>query len=175
VAIGTTRARFGRLRIMPGSAALTINLPVTIRTEYYNGGFVLNSLDNCTTLSQANLVLGAYAKSLAACETRAYNGTVAAAPQTISFTGGRGTLYLAAPGAGNTGSVVLTANLGTTAPLGKYCQTVGGAEVDDAAASRGYLQGAWGGAPYDKNPAARFSFGTYGTQPNNLIFMRENY
>jgi MSHA biogenesis protein MshQ len=173
VSIGTTKLRFGRLRLqnaLGSSTALT--LPVPTEAQYWNGsGFVTNSLDSCTTLARDNVTLTGYARNLNPCETRV-NQT------TISFAGGVGTLTLAAPGATggvpNSGSVVLVPNLGAT-PSGNYCPTVGGPEAPATAANREYLQGAWTGSTYTENPSGRASFGLFGSQPKNFIFQRENF
>jgi uncharacterized protein DUF6701 len=169
----TTEVRFGRLRFVSATGTATVNLRAGIRTEYWNGsGFVTNAADNCTTLDRTNISLGSYAKSLNACETRSINATLGA---TISFSSGVGGLYLEKPGAANVGSVLLTADLGG-ASSGNYCATIGGAEAATTPASKSYLQGAWNGsATYDKDPQARLSFGVFGGQPNQIIFMRERY
>ena len=97
-----------------------------------------------------------------------------AATNTVTFTSGAGTLRLRSPGAGNEGSVSLTPQLGAPAS-GSYCTTVPGSESSATAAAKSYLQGAWTGASYDQNPSARAAFGTYGAQPRNFIFFRENF
>jgi hypothetical protein len=90
-----------------------------------------------------------------------------------TFTGGRRTLILAAPGSANDGAVILTANLGTAAS-GTTCVAVGGATVPAAGASRLWLQGSWTGAAYDDNPTARATFGTV-KGAGEVIYMRENF
>ncbi|HEY6966428.1 MAG TPA: DUF6701 domain-containing protein, partial [Burkholderiales bacterium] len=163
--------RYGRLRILGAAGSEEIPLPVPVQTEYWNGtGFVLNGDDHCTTLAQSNVAQGNYQKSLNACET-------VASTATVSFVGGAGRLTLTKPGAGNNGSVDLSPQLGASIVVGsKYCATAGGAEAAATAASKSFLQGAWGGATtYDQNPSARASFGVYGAQPRNFIFRRENY
>ena len=92
----------------------------------------------------------------------------------VASGGGQATLTLAAAGAGNTGSVLLTPVLGA---LGAemYCPAQGGAQAAASSAGRAYLQGKWTGAAWDENPAARAAFGLYGSQPKNFIFFRENY
>ena len=87
------------------------------------------------------------------------------------FNAGRGNLRLSAPGAGNTGSVDLTVQLGATAS-GSTC--VGGAVTAAAAASQTWLQGRWSGGTYNQNPAARASFGLY-RGSKSLIYLREMY
>jgi hypothetical protein len=159
--------RFGRLRILNATGVATLALDVPIRTEYWTGsGFAVNTLDSCTTLDRANITLDAYAKSLNACET-------AVSTATVSFAAGVGTLRLSRPGAGNEGSVNLTPQLGAAAS-GNYCAASPGAESASSAAMKSYLQGAWTGTTYDKNPTARGAFGTFGAQPRNFIFFREN-
>jgi hypothetical protein len=119
--------------------------------------------------------MGGYARSLNACETRVTNAGALVPPQVITYNAGVGELYLAAPGASNGGSVVLTANLGVTGS-GNYCPTVGGTETAVSGANRAYLQGNWNGsATYNQDPQARAAFGIYGSQPRQLIFQRENY
>jgi len=160
--------RYGRLRILGATGVAFLPLTVPIRTQYWNGlAFVLNSSDHCTTLDRANIALGDYANNLNACETRVNQSTV-------SFVSGLGSLSLRPPGGSNTGSVVLAPQLGMSA-TGNYCATVPGSESSAVGASKSYLQGAWTGAGYDQNPSARASFGTFGAQPRNFIFYRENY
>ena len=81
---------------------------------------------------------------------------------------GRTSLLLSAPGPGNTGSVDLTLNLGSTAS-GSAC--VAGTAQSSTTTGLTFLQGAWGGGSYNLNPAARASFGEYGVMPG---FRREN-
>jgi len=90
------------------------------------------------------------------------------------------TLSLTAPGAGNNGSVLVTANLDSAG--GSYCDP--GSYVAATNAGLSHLLGRWDDAAdpdadpstdYDDKPAARAAFGLYGSQPNNVIYMRENY
>ena len=168
---GANNMRFGRLRIVNATGVATSTLIVPIRTEYWTGtGFALNTSDSCTTLNRANIALGTYAKSLNACETRVTTDPVI-------FASGAGTLRLSAAGAGNEGSVTLTPQLqlaAPTAPTDRYCSTVGVSDAAASGADKSYLQGAWGVSTYTQNPAARAAFGTYGAQPRNFIFFREN-
>ncbi len=153
------------------TGVVNLPLPVPAQTEYWTGtGFTLNSPDNCTTLARPSIALGTYTAPLAACAT--FTSTTPA-----TFVSGAGLIMLAAPGAGNSGSVLLTPQLGSTA-AGSYCTAAGGAGLQASAtgAGRSYLQGAWNGvATYDQNPTGRAAFGIYGAQPANFIFMRENY
>jgi hypothetical protein len=43
-------------------------------------------------------------------------------------------------------------------------------------ANQSFLQGPWSGSSnHDKDPSGRVNLGTYGSQPRNFIFFRENY
>jgi len=174
----STEVRFGRLRMLNALGSEKLALPIPIQVQYWTGnGFALNASDSCTVLGRDNVTLDfTPASNLVACET-AINAA------TIPFASGVGTLTLAAPGAGNNGSVLLTPQLRTSA-TGNYCPSVGGAATPSVAASLRYLLGRWNDAAdpdtdantsYDDNPAARAAFGLYGSQPSNFIYFRENY
>ncbi|MGA7984413.1 MAG: DUF6701 domain-containing protein, partial [Burkholderiales bacterium] len=74
-------------------------------------------------------------------------------------------------------------NLYSTA-AGNYCASAAGGETAAAAAGLDYLLGRWNdmldpdgnaSTTYDDNPSARAAFGLYGSQPDRLIYRRENY
>jgi len=160
--------RFGRLLLQNAYGPVTLAVRVPMQIQYWSGaGFTRNTDDACTTLNREHIALSGYTLGLAACETAVVEASVA-------FSGGQATLTLAAAGAGNTGSVLLTPVLGA---LGAemYCPAQGGAQAAASSAGRAYLQGKWTGAAWDENPAARAAFGLYGSQPKNFIFFRENY
>lgn len=159
---------YGRLRVIGATGTASAALPVAARTEYWNGtSFLTNTADHCTTLVRGNVSQTSYTKNLAACET-----IITTTP--VTFTSGVASMVLTAPGTGNDGTVLLTPQLGATAS-GQFCNAVGGAGAAATAASKSYLQGAWGASTYDQNPSARASFGSFGAQPGNFIFFRENY
>ncbi|HEY9147152.1 MAG TPA: LamG domain-containing protein [Thiobacillus sp.] len=156
--------RFGQLVLSNALGSELLGLPVPIETRYWNGsGFALNTADFCTQLAANQVALSGWRRNLNPCET------------SVSLSGrfntGRGNLRLSAPGAGNTGSVDLTVQLGATAS-GSSC--VGGAVTAAAAASQTWLQGRWSGGAYNQNPAARASFGLY-RGSKSLIYLREMY
>jgi MSHA biogenesis protein MshQ len=168
-----TEFRFGRLRLLNAYGSCATVLPVPIEVQYWNGtSFALNSADSCTSLPRSAIALG-FTAPLVACNTAVSSATVA-------FAAGVGSLVLSAPGAGNSGSVLLTPNLGTAA--GSYCNP--GSFVAATASPANYLLGRWddaanpdtdGNTAYDDKPGARAAFGVYGSQPRNFIFFRENY
>jgi len=156
--------RFGRLVLTNAHGAELLSLPVPIEAQYWDGShFVRNVADACTRLAANQVALANWRRDLAPCETSV----------TLSgrFVAGRGNLRLSAPGAGNTGSVDLSVQLGNTAS-GSTC--VGGAPGPATPAAQPWLQGAWTGAAYDRNPAARASFGLFRGN-RTLIYQREMY
>jgi MSHA biogenesis protein MshQ len=155
--------RYGRLMLSNANGAETLDLPVPMATQYWNGSnFVNNTDDNCTTLAGLNITLKNYTKNLAACET--------AISISGPFNAGKSNLKLLKPGAGNNGSVDLLVNLGATA-TGQTCTPTA---TTSTAAAQSYLQGKWSGTTYDKNPTARATFGIY-KNANEFIYMREMY
>jgi MSHA biogenesis protein MshQ len=156
--------RFGQLVLTNALGSELLGLPVPVETRYWNGsGFTLNTVDFCTQLVANQVSLSGWRRNLNACET--------SVSLSGRFNAGRGNLRFSAPGAGNTGSVDLTVQLGATAS-GSTC--VGGVVTAAAPASQSWLQGRWGGGTYNQNPAARASFGLY-RGSNSLIYQREMY
>jgi MSHA biogenesis protein MshQ len=156
--------RFGQLVLTNALGSELLGLPVPVETRYWNGsGFALNTADFCTQLAANQVSLSGWRRNLNACET--------SVSLSGRFNAGRGNLRFSAPGAGNTGSVDLTVQLGATAS-GSTC--VGGVVTAAAPASLSWLQGRWSGGVYNQNPAARASFGLY-RGSNSLIYQREMY
>lgn len=156
--------RFGRLALTHAHGSELLALPVAIETQHWNGShFVRNVADACTQLAAGQVALSNWRRDLAACET--------SVNLSGRFVGGRGNLRLGAPGAGNTGSVDLTVQLGASAS-GSTC--VGGAGSAAGPAAQPWLQGAWTGGAYDRNPSARASFGLF-RGSRTLIYQREMY
>jgi MSHA biogenesis protein MshQ len=165
--IGTTGVRFGRLRVLGGSGASNVGLPIRLRAEYWDGTvFAANPLDSCTTLSWTQVQMNF--SGLGACATPFTTAS-------ITFAAGTASWVLAAPGAAANGAVDLHVNLNGTG--GTAC--VPAASTPAASAAMPYLQGRWttSAGGYTDDPVARATFGTYGQDrlPNNLIFRRENF
>lgn len=161
---GTVLVRSGRLLLSNAHGSELLGLPVPIEAQFWNGsGFTRNSDDACTTLNASNVQMNNWQRTLNACET--------SVSLSGPFVAGRGKLRLTAPGAGNSGSVNLTLNLGATGS-GSTC--VGNAATAVTGAAQTWLQGAWAGGAYDQNPVARASFGLH-RGSKSLIYMREMY
>ena len=161
-----TAIRYGRVRLSTAVGSELVDLPVTMVAEYYAGGgngFVVNTDDACT--NGVSLTLSAYTKNLSAGETCVRDsgspgassiGCAAAAPIAQRYQEppmlGDFNLTLAAPGAGNNGSVKITA---TTLPT--------------------WLQYDWdAGTAGDENPSGEATFGVFSGQ-SRQIYTRENY
>jgi len=177
----STQLRFGRLQMQNALGPRSSPLPVPLTAQYWNGSaFATNTLDSCTRIPRSTVVLDGYEGALAPgggnCKTYVQQNPVA-------IGAGIGTLTLAAPTGAASGSLRLTPNLGAAAG-GNYCASAAGGETAASAAALSYLLGRWNdmldpdgipGTMYDDNPSARAAFGLYGSQPDNLIFQRENY
>lgn len=168
---GKTIVRYGRAKLFNAYGSELLNLPVPFLAEYWNGGWVLNTIDTCTgntTLGAANAVSVGLATVAPAAWTTCVQdsgspglsgaGCAAAAPVAQRFRegatpsvgfAGNFNLRLVAPGAGNMGAVTVTGSV----PV--------------------WLQFPWTGG-LNVNPTARATFGVY--SGNHLfIYQRENY
>ncbi len=177
----STEVRFGRLMLRNALGAKTSALPVPVMVQTWQGSaFATNTLDNCTRIPRSAIVLDGYTGALAPgggnCKTFVQQSPVA-------FSAGVGTLTLAAPTGGVTGSVRLTPNL-YAAASGNYCASAASGETPASGSNLVYLLGRWndmldpdGNAStmYDDNPSARAAFGLFGSQPDRLIYQREYY
>jgi len=172
IAFGSGRQmRFGRLALRNANGSQLVPLPVQVEAQYaVTAGagivFITNKDDSCTSLANNNVQMSSFTANLAACQTAVSGGG--------ALSSGRIRLLLPPPGNANNGSVLLTANLGTSSS-GTTCTSVGGGTVSAAGASRTYLQGNWAGsATYADNPSARATFGTF-KGSEEVIFIRENF
>ncbi len=170
----STELRYGRLRLqnLQGSERLALPVPVTAQYWQNNGtiqGFVTNTQDSCTAIGSGSVGLGSYQGSLAAGETTL-------SPATLTLSSGTGNFSLSAPGVGNSGSVDLVVNLGTTTTINDSCTPPAWnpSAPTPAASNLDYLRGAWCTTTWDRDPKIRARFGTY-TAPRQFIFQRENY
>ncbi len=125
VSIGSTTIRYGRIAISGAFGSELVNLALPMRAEYYvdaNTGFVNNVDDVCSTA--VTLSFSNFTDNLASGETCVLDsgspgnsgaGCAAIAPVTMRYSeppiGGDFNLYLQAPGAGNNGSTLTTADV----------------------------------------------------------------
>lgn len=171
--------RIGRVRLMNASGSELLDLPMTMRVEYWNNtttGWVLNTADTCTgdtSLSAENAVALSKTNSAqptAALPAAAFNAMCAYDSGSLGASGigcatpitpakqflkggvagfaGNFNLNFKAPGAGNTGTMTVTAKVPP------------------------WLQYPWS-SPVAGNPTAKASFGK--VKNSSVIFRREMY
>ena len=157
--------RYGRVRVGTAVGSERVDLPVPMRAEYYESdaaGFATSLDDACTT--SVSLAFSGYTENLNAGETCVRDsgapgssgaGCAAVTPLPLRYreppVGGDFNLRLAAPGAGNQGSVVITAT------------------VPD------FLRFDWNlGLAGDENPSGQATFGIFGGE-SRQIYTREIY
>lgn len=164
--------RFGRLRLQNAFGPLGNDLPVTLLAEYWNGtAFTTNTLDSCLTLVAGNFALGSYIGGISAANMKP--GAPAAGNVSVggAFSNGVGTLRLTkpSPAAATPGGVAICADLDGGVPTDATC-------VATTPANLPWLKGNWGNATtYTDDPRSRATFGLFGAQPRQLIYMREYY
>ncbi len=134
---------YGRAVMSNNNGSETEPLTMPISIEYWDGASWQTNLedDSCTTLALTDFSVGSA------------TGALATSPPTttnlIPFTDGQGSVDLTAPGAGNTGSVVLTGNVPP------------------------WLQFAWDGTTLS-SPSATAMFGIYRGRPP-ILFRSQTY
>jgi MSHA biogenesis protein MshQ len=139
-----------------------------MQAEYWNGSaWVLNSDDICTNVTSASVALS---------NVRSGTGSAGAWTTTATPSGalasGYGKLTLSAPSpAGNTGTVDVGLNLGSTS-TDQACTTshpsTTGAALAWLRAQNGSCASTW-----DRDPSARASFGIYSPETKKTVHVRE--
>jgi hypothetical protein len=157
--------RYGRLRVENANGSQLISMPIPLQAQYWNGSnFVTNTADNCTTITPSNIAIG---------NPQGPGFTAAlVSPPVVggAFVVGIGSLRLSKPSSAVRGSVDVAVNL-TNTTTSASC-TAGMTSI--AGANMAYLQGAWCGTTYVKDPTARATFGT-NRNSDNFIYQQENY
>lgn len=160
---GTTTVRSGRANLSNAHGSELLDLPVPFRVEYWNGSWLKNTVDSCTTgvtltltdvittdglvpggtcvLDSGNPGLSGIGCAVAGVPPKRF----AVPPVAADFL-----LWLKAPGVGKSGALNLTA----TVPA--------------------WLQFNWKGVG-DVNPSSRVTFGVNAAKKSPIIYMRENY
>lgn len=163
--LGLSSIRLGRLKFSNAYGSELLDLSLPMEAQYWNGAsHVRNTLDYCTSLANSgagtsNFGLSNYRRGLASGETSLLPAA------TVTFAAGAANMRLSRPGAGNSGSVRVCADLDAVAGTGDTtCQALG------VVANKPYLQG---GAGFNLDPSADITFGTHKSGP--VIYMREGY
>ncbi|MFQ5515077.1 MAG: DUF6701 domain-containing protein [Myxococcota bacterium] len=145
---GGKTQRWGRMRLENANGSELLSLSVPLRAEYYDGlGFVTHSSDSCSSLPLAELSLTQSPAGLSI-------ATLANDPLLMGDAG----LSFSAPGAGNTGTIDITADL-----------------TSSTGAALEWLFYDWDGdGGHDDNPTGRATFGIF-KGDDAVIFLREVY
>lgn len=123
--IGTTEARFGRMKLANAHGSELLPLPVTVTAQYWDGtAYVFNTLDGESAFASADVTFGNYTKNLNAANYP-NSGATAVTPASVVFTGGAANYQLAAPGANKNGSVDMNVNVYTYLPSNTARATFG--------------------------------------------------
>ncbi len=155
----TTKARFGRLRMISGQGSELNSYKMLAEAQFWNGSFwVTNALDSLTPLAAGNVGI-------------AWSGSSSAPSLSgvSSLTGGFGSISLGRPG-----------GIGTATLCLDLLSTANGCTGATAPAQLDYLFGNWlaPGTNYNRDPEGRVQFGRAnpGTRANSgFIYRRENF
>jgi MSHA biogenesis protein MshQ len=165
---GSTALRSGRLRLFNAFGSEKSALQMQLQAEYWSGSvWALNNLDSCTALTASAVALSNYRSGQGGA-----GGWTTTASTSGALSGGRGTLTLAAPSGGSTGSVDVALNLGNGAGADQACTSshpaTTGAAVPWLRSQNGSCAATW-----DRDPSARASFGIYSPETRKTVHVRE--
>lgn len=171
---GSMLLRSGRLRLSNAYGTEKRALDVPVQAQYWSGqAWVLNSLDSCTSVPSAAVVMGSQVNAQGRA-TAAWASAVApqAGGQAIKLMGGNGVLTLKAPTPMGTGSLDVALNLGSDASdvscLSLPRPVSVGAGLPWLRAQFGSTNGCVGVVDFGRDPSARVTFGVY-TPENKRI------
>lgn len=164
---GSTLLRSGRLRLSNAFGSEKAALVMTVQAQYWGGNaWVPNSADSCSVLPAASIVRSNYLDHRGA-GTSAWTTTASS----VAISSGSGTLTLSAPSPASTGSVDIALNLGATT-TDQSCLATHPASTGAALPWLRSLQGSCA-ATFDRDPAARASFGIYAPETRKTMHVRE--
>ena len=167
--VATVPLRFGRLRVSSAAGAADRALALPVAAQSWTGSaFNTNTLDNCTTVAATAMSFGNLRGTLTTADPAASGGIVLAS--------GAGSLRLAAPGGGRSGTYDVALSLGSGATDASCLQpwTPGAGDAAIVGASLAFLRGNFCAAAYSNDPAARATFGRQRGM-DNLVYRRENF
>lgn len=158
----------GRLKLSNavGSQGLGLNMPLA--AQYWNNGsFTKNTSDSCTTVPTGSVSFGNHRNTLTVADTTLTNSS-------IRLANGETFLTLAKPSGTHRGSVDVALSLGSSAADSSCLQPWTPGTLATQGAALAHLRGGWCGSTYDKDPAARASFGAFHGL-DKFLQQRENY
>ena len=165
-----TKMRFGILQLDGATSSEMLDVRVPVRVLYLGvapAQFVVNTLDSCTTIAQANISLGNQKTPLTSANFGASHR-----PVTTALTNGVGTMIFTKPSPSATGSADMAVNLGSTT-ADASCVTWSPSAPATTGAIKSWLRGNWcGAAGFVRDPNARI---TFGINKSIFIYLREKY
>lgn len=165
--VGTVAARLGRLRLSNAFGSEKSSLQLPVQAEYWSGAaWVPNAADSCTAVPAAAVARSGYLDHRGA-PTAAWTTTASA----VAINAGTGVLTLSAPTPLATGSVDIALNLGP----GGTDQSCLSSHPATAGANLPWLRARNGAcaATWDRDPAARASFGIASPESRRTVHARE--
>jgi hypothetical protein len=165
--VSSVVARSGRLRLSNAFGSEKSSLQMTVQAQYWGGNaWVPNNADSCTTLPVTAIVRSGYLDNKGASSS-----TWSTSASAVVVSGGSGTLTLSAPSPTSTGSVDIALNLGATS-TDQSCLATHPASTGAALPWLRSLQGSCA-ASFDRDPAARATFGVYSPETRKTVHVRE--
>ncbi|HJV69181.1 LamG domain-containing protein [Ideonella sp.] len=169
---GSTPLRSGRLLVANGYGSENSALQLALRVEYWSGkAWLLNGDDGCTGYGAASIPTGSVALSSVRDHKGGAGSWTTNATAITMKSNGVGTLTLAAPSGGATGTVDLALNLGAgTADescLANHPASTG-AVLPWLRSRNGSCATGWA-----SDPSARAAFGIYSPESKKTVHVRE--
>jgi MSHA biogenesis protein MshQ len=166
--------RYGRLRLGNAVGSEKLDLRVPLTTEYWMGtAFATNPQDSCTSLTAQNFVLLNHQGGVTPANMVSPTGVSAGNISIGGFAAGVANLTLLKPNPAPVarGTVDVCVDLDVGAGMGDTsCQAPTPAALGPLRTLRSTPPGT-----YTQDPFGRAAFGTFGSQPNNFIYFRENF
>lgn len=159
--------RSGRLRLSNAFGAARAALQVPVTADYWSGAaWVVNSADNCTSLGAASVSLSNPR------DARGEPSSAGSSASAVSLVAGRGSLVLAAPSPAGSS---LTLDIGLNLGSGAADQSCLGTRATTTGAGRPWLRSRNGAcsSAWDRDPAARASFGIHSPEGRKLVHVRD--
>ncbi|MBC3875274.1 DUF6701 domain-containing protein [Undibacterium flavidum] len=149
--VGTSRQRYGRMRLQSAYGSEMLDLPVPFFVEYRNGGEWLKNIDDsCTIVTAPGVGTGVTFAPLTTSNQLSAGNTTASVSATGKLVAGDSKLKFSKPGIGHSGYLDLDIPVGA------------------------WLQFPWRGGATAINPTAKVKFGAY-KKSNQFIYSREVY
>ncbi|MEK8086637.1 DUF6701 domain-containing protein [Aquabacterium sp. A3] len=167
---GAVSLRSGRLRVFNAFGSEKTALAVPLQAQYWSGkAWLINSEDDCTTVSAASVVRARTLDHRGAVTT-AWSSSPAGA---VTLSNGVGALLMSAPTGGATGTVELAINLGSTT-TDASCLSAHPASTGLGKPWLRSINGACA-TTHDRDPSARATFGIYRPETQRAVYTQEVY